>query len=302
MTACQKKETTVPPAPTPPPDGPRNSIPNAVWGYHEPEAPKLFWQRDLYEHMQQDMDWGLSERAADAPDVILIPAGEAVFGCRVPPRTEQECLPLQRRYVEAFYIDRTETSNDQYQRCVAARQCLPTEFMPIIVNHNLPDRPVLVTYRQAERYCRWRGMRLPTEYEWEKAARGTDGREYAWGREPPSSQRANICGDDCTMHWADAAWNDGYAFTAPVDAFPAGDSPYGVRQMAGNVKEWTTTEQELPQHRFIARGSSWYSDRPELFVFYRQLWRPGVRVDDKGVRCVIDAATLDRQRRKKQQP
>ena len=250
------------------------------------------WQRALLTVLKQDIRHGLPERRADLSGMIRIPAGEAGFGCDVPPGPGHECLARQRQMVAAFYIDRLEVSNRQYERCVAERQCLPVGRYVNIENAHDPDRPALLSFKQAERYCAWAGKRLPTEYEWEKAARGRLGQRYPWGDESPTPDRGNLCGSICTMAWARADWNDGYAVTAPVEAFPAGDSPYGVRQMGGNVKEWVISAERLPAWHFIARGASWYSDFPEIETSYRQMWRPGVRIDDKGVRCAVDESML----------
>jgi len=249
-------------------------------------------QIELLNALKKDIRSGLQPRRADLSEMVFIPAGAADLGCNVPREPRQECLPRQRREVAAFYIDRYEVSNRQYGQCVAELQCLPLPQNPHIDGYDEPDRPALIPFKQAERYCAWAGKRLPTEYEWEKAARGVDGRRYPWGDEAPTAQHANICGHDCTMQWARAEWDDGYRHTAPVEAFAAGDSPFGVRQMVGNVKEWVISSEPLPAWHFIARGASWYSDLPEMGASYRQIWRPGVRVDDKGVRCVVDEEML----------
>jgi formylglycine-generating enzyme required for sulfatase activity len=248
--------------------------------------PNLRWTYELYEHTQEDARWGLKQRAPDTSGMALIPAGSFVIGFNQPSPTHW-WLQQQRRTVGAFYIDRTETTQADYARCVAEHQCLPVR-VPTGIGE-APNNPTVLPYLLAERYCYWVGKRLPTEYEWEAAARGADGRLYPWGNEPPTPLRANICGAGCPFSWADPNWNDGSTYLAPVDSFPAGASPYGLLNMAGNVREWVTTDQPLDPEEYIARGASWYSPREELFAYSRQPWRPGMRVDDKGVRCAADA-------------
>lgn len=151
------------------------------------------------------------------------------------------------------------------------------------------DHPVVqVSARDAEAFCRHHGLRLPTEAEWEFAARGTDGRRYPWGGAPPESpngeRRANFGTVDCCA--ADAG--DGYATTAPVGSYPAGRSPFGLDDMAGNVWEWTASPfPGRPSQRAI-RGGGWGNNPYCLRASYRHGNRPGITLDMVGLRCAVD--------------
>src|SRR5262249_12710325 len=132
----------------------------------------------------------------------------------------------------------------------SARRCAPAhrEISPYCNRADRGDHPVnCVDWNQAATYCRSSGRRLPTEAEWEYAARGSDGRLYPWGNEPPDARRLNACGRECVAFGkrlgrefrAMYDGDDGWETTSPVGSFPAGASPFGALDMAGNVWEWT---------------------------------------------------------------
>jgi formylglycine-generating enzyme required for sulfatase activity len=130
-------------------------------------------------------------------------------------------------WLDAFYIDKTEVTNAQFKAFCDVTGYLPPANPDWDPNyfHSKHDYPVLqVTYDQAAAYCAWRHKRLPTEAEWEKAARGTEGRKYPWGNDW-DPKRVN-------------GWGEPYRYTAPVGSVPEGASPYGAVDMAGNVWEW----------------------------------------------------------------
>ena len=162
-------------------------------------------------------------RAVDAMNMVYIPLGQFIMGddnsAFAPER------PGHLVYLDGFWMDQNEVTNAQYRLCVQAGACTPPgswDKEPLAGD----QQPVLAMWIQAQAYCQWVGGRLPTEAEWEKGARGTDGRLWPWGHTFEDG-RANLSGD-----------GDGYKATAPVGMFPAGASPYGLLDMAGNAAEW----------------------------------------------------------------
>ncbi len=150
------------------------------------------------------------------------------------------------------------------------------------------DHPVVqVSAADAAAFCRWAGLRLPTEAEWEYAARGGDGRRYPWGNAPPAQQglrRANFGTVACCA--ADAS--DGYRETAPVGSFAAGRSPFGLDDMAGNVWEWTASPFPGKPDEVALRGGGWGNDPWCLRVSYRHGNPPDIGLDMVGFRCAGD--------------
>jgi formylglycine-generating enzyme required for sulfatase activity len=178
----------------------------------------------------------------DGAVLVSVPAGEFVMGSVHGMVDEQ---PAHKVYLDSFWLDQTEVTNEAYRRCVGAEACgLPS----VTEEYDDPDyasHPVeYVSWKQAAAYCSWAGRRLPTEAEWEKAAAwdpAANGKlEYPWGNVFDCS-KGNFDDEtslDASLIQPGAAGCDGFPRSAPVGSFPQGASPYGALDMAGNVWEW----------------------------------------------------------------
>jgi len=241
-------------------------------------------------------------RPKDGKVMVLIPAGEFLMGSVESDRlAEEDELPQRPVYLDAYWIDKTEISNVQYQLCVEDGACSP----PRSQGSRFEDshQPVVgVDWHQADAYCQWSGGRLPSEAEWEKAARGTDGRIYPWG-DRFDGTRLNFCDAGCVADWKDRRINDGYSYTAPVGNYPRGASPFGVLDMSGNVWEWTADWYDAGYYsraaarnptgppsgeQRVVRGGSWYYYGKNLRAANRHRDAPTYRYDNIGFRCVVD--------------
>jgi len=164
-------------------------------------------------------------RPADGMVMVYVPAGEFLTGSGDADSQAFNNEKLQHTvYLDGYWIDRTEVTNAQYRKCVEAGACQEPGCWGV-ETLDAPDQPVVcVSWDDALAYAAWAGGRLPTEAEWEKAARGTDGRIYPWGNSAPNCGKANY--SDCTRR------------PTVVGSCPIGASPYGALDMAGNVWEW----------------------------------------------------------------
>lgn len=218
--------------------------------------------------------------------------------------------PLHRVFLDSFWIYRTEVTNVMYQECVQQGACSDLRFNSSSTrddyygNHLYDDYPVVfVSWNDAATYCAWAGGRLPTEAEWEKAARGEDGRIFPWGDDPPTGDQANYCDINCLENMRDPSRDDGFADTAPVGSYPNGSSPYSVLDMAGNVGEWAQDWFQASYYSFspsedpsgpgsgtrrAIRGGS-ISDRVDgIRAVVRRNDVPSARESNLGFRCVVD--------------
>lgn len=193
---------------------------------------------------------------------FFVPEGAFLMGS---PDGDPDVFPHERPqhsiWLDAFWIDETEVTNAMYARCVEAGACTPPRIAtsntrPSYYGNTAYDgHPVVwVDWSQAMSYCQWAGRRLPTEAEWEKAARGTTGEYYPWGNEPVSSsmsaQFSDISSSCARAHYAGC---EPYQDTDAAGGRPAGASPYGALDMAGNVWEWVNDWY----------GANYYRESPE---------------------------------------
>jgi formylglycine-generating enzyme required for sulfatase activity len=228
---------------------------------------------------------GLSATAAGRNDRVVVPAGAFVQGST---HGDDDERPVRRKTLPAFAIDRTEVTRADYARCVAARRCKPANTgeggsgsvaaAPVADDPRLPATGV--SWRDAAAYCAFAGGRLPTEAEWEKAARGDDGREYPWGEET-SCQRANWGNFEGEGPCADV--NPGHPVA--VGEYPSGASPYGVLDLGGNVWEWVADKYDQDPARRVVRGGSCCSYFVGPRAANRNAWAPDHRDRDLGFRC-----------------
>lgn len=186
----------------------------------------------------------------DGATLVCIPAGEFLMGAAADDaQANANEKPQHRVYLDAFWIDRTEVTNANFAKCLAAGACRPEiyelsakSYTPYAVHPDYQDFPALLYEAEvAVAYCRWAGRRLPTEAEWEKAARGTEGRPYPWGNTLDCG-KANYYECEHTPNLDDPTLPrcgySAYCQTTRVDDYPAGASPYGTLNMSGNVWEW----------------------------------------------------------------
>lgn len=223
--------------------------------------------------------------------------------------------PKHRVWVGAYYLDKHEVTNREFMKFVRAggykkkifwsdegrnwlhnKQVTTPECFDD-TRFNDPDHPIVcINWYEASAYAKWAGKRLPTEAEWERAARGDDNRSFPWGNDisPKNGHRLNYHPGGETQD------KDGYRFTAPVASYPNGVSPFGILQMAGNVWEWcedwygenyyAKSQKKNPTgprkgKEKIVRGGSWLNSIVSIRTTYRSYVDPKLRYSHIGLRC-----------------
>jgi len=204
--------------------------------------------------------------------------------------------PAHPVYLDSYWIDQTEVTNKMYTLCVQDKVCshyyvdMPSETRSSYYNNpEFENYPVIfVTWDAAKTYCEWTGRRLPTESEWEKAARGPSARTYPWGNELPDTNFLN--------------YQSTVGDTTKVGSYPKGASIYGALDMAGNVWEWVSSlylpypyfatdgrENSSVTATHVIRGGSWFNNMYEIYSSYRDKYYGWLSRNGIGFRCALSA-------------
>ncbi len=231
----------------------------------------------------------------DGSEMVLVPAGPFLMGSP-PVEGDQDEMPQRGVFVKAFWIDLYEVTFRQYAAFAKATRA-PQPVIPVLQDDPAklmaPEQPVVaVRWTDANNYCAWLGKRLPTEAEWEKAARGERGVKWPWG---------NAFGPGLANNQGE---EDGFRYTAPPGSFPKGRSPYGLYDASGNVAEWvgdwyddkyylgapfeSPTGPETGKHR-VYRGGSWNDTPSDVRTAKRFTAAPHQTSAVIGFRCARSA-------------
>ncbi len=231
----------------------------------------------------------------DGMEMVFVAEGPFIMGSD---NDYEDESPAHNVYLDDFWIDKTEVTNSMYYTCMQAGSCptptvdgfyAPKDHFKDPLKADLPV--VFVTWYNAQTYCEWAGRRLPTEAEWEKAARGVDSRIYPWGDQEPAPELPNFDKNNFNL--------------MPVGSFPSGASPYGAMDMAGNAWEWVADWYDESYYAIspitnptgptkgsarVMRGGGYFQPAYEVRIAYRNPIDPTAKLSvDVSFRCAIDA-------------
>jgi len=243
---------------------------------------------------------GHPDEERDPVPMVVVPTGSFLMGSVEMAGRDDE-RPQRTVHVDGFAIDSVEVTNARFLAFVEAtgHRHPPNPFGEgtLMSAKGIEQLPVVqVNWHDAADYCQWAGKRLPTEAEWEKAARGGDGRPYPWGNESPTAKHANY----------ERQWDDGKALRA-VGTTPEGRSPYGVHDMAGNAREWTQDwyapdyYKQAPDRNpagpdrgvlKVIRGGSWGSPLSDITATARGRGGFALRTHGTGFRCARSVGAI----------
>jgi sulfatase modifying factor 1 len=245
-------------------------------------------------------------KGKDGAPMVLIPEGSFPMGVPHGDRDGgRDEYPRHDVFVNDFYIDKFELTNSRYLEFVKAtnhrvpqnpKNATRNLWEGDTITESLADRPVVnVDWADAQAYCQWAGKRLPTEAEWEKAAKGTADRRFPWGNVEPTNKHLNF-----NQQWI------GEKTLMPVGSYELGKSPFGVYDMAGNVWEWVNDWYDAKYYekspaknpmgpesgtKRVLRGSGWQNETPTVRIFTRVDSDPTIRNESTGFRCAMDVRT-----------
>lgn len=282
-----KAEARPAPIPRPQPGPVQDQAPR------KPDDPSAIAKvNEQLETVQEEELKGLAQRGVvPLAGMVLVPSGEFLMGAEdgLP-----DARPMHQSYLSSYLIDKYEVTNLQYRQCVLSGPCVPPKERHAFDDSERAQHPVTnLTWTQARTYCQWRGRRLPTEAEWEKAARGIDGRRYPWGND-----------EEVIKRWLkERGLRSDINETDPVGSLLENASPYGVFDLVGSVWEWVkdryaedyyaVSPWQDPQGPLtgsfrVLRGGDWTETLVELRVSNRSwddmtYWGPTL-----GFRCAAD--------------
>ncbi len=284
----------------------------------EGEGEFLFLPQDVEEENQEILPPTIRDK--DGAEMVLIPAGDFEMGTdtsEIPKLVQwakqwydvkadwfERETPRHTVYLDAFYMDKYEVTVGQYKKFISATGHKAPDWSRVSIYSPTDEHAmVFVSWEDAQAYSRWAGKRLPTEAEWEKAARGKlVGKKFPWGDKNPDGTQCNFADRNTDFPWSDKNVDDGYQYTAPVGSFPP--NGYGLYDMAGNVWEWCadwysedyyknspTSNPQGPQNgdSSVCRGGSWDINPFNVRAAYRYWNSPTNFYNYLGFRCCVSS-------------